>query len=347
MRNNLLRARARAPHSKVWAVVKANAYGHGLEPAAEAFADADGLALIEFDAAQRLRDRGWKRPLLMLEGAFDMADVHQAAELGLTLVVHCEEQVRMFEGCRLSHPLPLQLKVNTGMNRLGFRPAAVPAMAARLRASGNALSLSFITHLANADLDQQTCALPAARQLAEFTGAVAGLDAETSIANSAADLMLHPVPGNWIRPGIMLYGGSPGAGTGEQYGLQSAMTLRSRIIGVQQVQAGESVGYGSRFTAQQNMRIGVVACGYADGYPRHAPDGTPVLVDGVRTGVAGRVSMDMITVDLTPVPQAAVGSEVLLWGPGLSVDEVAQSAGTIGYELLCALAPRVKREHLR
>jgi alanine racemase len=198
-----------------------------------------------------------------------------------------------------------------------------------------------MTHLANAD-DPHNPGLPLEQQVARFERGIAGLDGEQSIANSAADLMHPELRSDWVRPGVMLYGATPGGDTAESFGLRPAMTLTSEIIGIQKIAAGEAVGYGSRFVSAEPMTIGVVACGYADGYPRHAPTGTPVLVDGVRTGTVGRVSMDMISVDLTHVPGARVGSQVLLWGPGLSVDEVAHAAGTIGYELLCAVAPRVR-----
>ena len=342
MRSNLALARARAPGARTWAIVKANAYGHQLANALRAFTDSDGMALVEFDGAAELRALGWKRPVLMLEGAFDAEDLELAARLELSLAVHCEDQLRMIETATLPRPLGLHLKINTGMNRLGFRPGAIPAAHARLQASRNVRSIAFITHLANADSSPQHACLPASLQADRFKAATAGFAGESSIANSAANLLIDSLSGQWIRPGIMLYGGSPGEGTGLQFGLQPAMTLSSRIIGVQEVAAGESVGYGSRFIAQKPTRIGVVACGYADGYPRSAPDGTPVLVDGIRVPMAGRVSMDMITVDLTAAPRAGVGSEVTLWGRELSIDEVAQASGTIGYELMCALARRVR-----
>jgi alanine racemase len=344
MRSNLTLARSRAGGARIWAVVKADAYGHGLANAVNAFAGADGMALIEFDGALTLRELGWRRPVLMLEGAFDVGDVELAAQHRLSLVVHCEEQVRMIETQRLPRRLDLQLKINTGMNRLGFRPEMFRLMFDRLRANPNVGEISFITHLANADVEERLTPLPWRVQAESFNTAIAGVPGEFSIANSAADLLATPVPGHWVRPGVMLYGGSPGAGTGIDYGLRPAMTLAARIIGVQQLAIGESVGYGSRFVARRPTRIGIVACGYADGYPRSAADGTPVLVAGVRVPIAGRVSMDMITVDLSEVPAAGVGSEAILWGAGLSIDEVAQACGTIGYELMCALAPRVRRQ---
>ncbi|MDB5797609.1 MAG: alanine racemase [Paucimonas sp.] len=341
MRTNLAQARRCVPTARAWAVVKANAYGHGLANAMRAFADANGLALIEFDAAVRLREAGWQRPVLLLEGAFDAADLQAAARHNLALAVHCEDQVRMIELARPQQPLALHLKLNTGMNRLGFRPSQFRSVYERLQAVPHVASISFLTHFANADEEEGESRLPVSRQVELFRQATAGLAGETSVGNSAATLMQASVNGDWIRPGIMLYGGSPGAGTGAQFGLLPAMTLKSRIIAVQDIAAGEAVGYGSRFVAKEPTRIGVVACGYADGYPRSAPDGTPVLVDGQRARLAGRVSMDMLTVDLGPLPSAGLDSEVVLWGQGLAIDEVAQASGTIGYELMCALAQRV------
>jgi alanine racemase len=227
------------------------------------------------------------------------------------------------------------------MNRLGFKPDVYRAMHARLRAIDAVRNISLMTHFANAD-DDANAALPWSEQMRRFRIASEGLDGAHSMSNSAADLMHPELAADWVRPGIMLYGGTPGGKTAHEFGLLPAMTLTSKIIGIQEVPAGEAVGYGSKFIAEKPIRIGVVACGYADGYPRHAPTGTPILVDGVRTRIVGCVSMDMITVDLTPVPAARVGSAVTLWGKCLPIDEVANAAGTVGYELMCALAPRVQ-----
>ncbi|MGS0740584.1 alanine racemase [Glaciimonas sp. GG7] len=345
LQHNLRIARVHAPNAKVWAVVKANAYGHGLERGLRGFAEADGLALVEPDYAVRLRELGWQKPILLLEGAFGVADLDAIFTAQLETTVHCIEQLDA-----LADFLPMQtrpfklnvhLKMNSGMNRLGFLPEAFRAAYARLRALPEIGNITLMTHLANAD-DAQNPGLPLQQQMVRFERGVAGLSGEHSIANSAADLLHPELRSDWVRPGIMLYGASPGGGGAESLGLRPAMTLTSQIIGMQTIAAGEAVGYGSRFVAAEPMIIGVVACGYADGYPRHAPTGTPVIVDGVRTGTVGRVSMDMFSVDLTQVPGAHVGSDVLLWGNGLSVDEVAHAAGTIGYELLCAVAPRVR-----
>ena len=340
MRANLAVARSRAPNAKAWAVVKANGYGHGLANALSGFSAADGLALIEPDAAVRLRDMGWRKPVLLLEGFFDSADL--AAVLGheLDTVIHGHEQLAMLEHARTRSTIDIHLKVNSGMNRLGFRPQEVPEVYARLRALACVRRIVLVTHFANAD-DEHNPALPLARQVQRIREAAAGLNLPLSLANSAADLLHEDLTESWVRPGIMLYGATPGVKTAKEFGLRPAMTLTSRLISVQEVTAGEGVGYGSRFIAQRPTRIGVVACGYADGYPRQAPDGTPVLVEGVRCPVAGRVSMDMMTVDVTDLPMAEVGDAVTLWGEGLPIDEVAQAAGTIGYELMCALAPRV------
>jgi alanine racemase len=341
MRHNLRVAKERAPQARAWAVVKANGYGHGLLRAMRGFAAADGLALIEPENAAALRQAGWARRIALLEGCFDAADVALAQEHDIEIAVHSHEQIVMLETASRKTPVHVHLKMNSGMNRLGFRPDEFRAAYARLSALPQVRSLSLATHFANAD-DAGNPALPMQVQLDRFMHACDGLEGERSLANSAADLLHAHAAGDWIRPGIMLYGGTPGARTAADFGLRAAMTLSSEIIAVQEIRQGEAVGYGSRFVASKDMRIGVVACGYADGYPRHAPDGTPVLVDGVRTGIAGRVSMDMMTVDLSQIPLARIGSTVELWGAALPIDEVAGHAGTIGYELMCALAPRVR-----
>jgi alanine racemase len=343
MRHNLAVAKKHAPDSKVWAVVKANAYGHGLERGMRGFSDADGLALIELDNAVRLREMGWKKPILLLEGFFEPADLSVVAGHKLQVAVHCVEQMEMLEkiGPGLSAPIHVHLKMNSGMNRLGFTPQAYRGAYERLHAMPAVGNISLITHFANAD-EPANAGLPLAEQVLRFRSAAAGLPCERSVSNSAADLMHPELSADWVRPGIILYGATPGGKTAAEFGLRAAMTLESEIIGIQQIGPGDAIGYGSRFIADQPMTIGVVACGYADGYPRHAPNGTPIVVDGLRTRIIGRVSMDMITVDLTDIPTARVGSKVTLWGDGLPIDEVATAAGTIGYEMMCALAPRVK-----
>ena len=338
MRHNLARVRALAPGARAWAVVKANAYGHGVEAALDGFRDAHGLALVEFDKARALREAGWQRPILMLEGAFDEADVAQAARDRLSLVVHEARQIDWIAAATPVAPIDVHLKFNSGMNRLGFDEPGLRDAHARLGAMPAVASVGLVTHFANADLPGG-----AAGAIARFESATTGLVGERSLANSAAVIGLPAAHRDWVRPGIMLYGASPfGDRSAADCGLRPAMALRSRLIAVQALSAGDSVGYGSAFTADRPMRVGIVACGYADGYPRHAPTGTPIAVAGRRTRTLGRVSMDMLVVDLDPLPEARAGAEVELWGGGLvDIDEVAASAGTIGYELMCALAPRV------
>jgi alanine racemase len=343
LQHNLAVAKSRAPHAKAWAVVKAQAYGHGLGRAVRAFADADGLALIEVNYAVQLRELGWTKPILLLEGFFDADDIPVLAQHRLQFAVHCDEQIALLEAVGLdaqAAQFDVHLKMNSGMNRLGFKPEVYRAAYERLQKLPCVRSITMITHFANAD-DPANPDLPLAEQVKRFNAATAGLAGAHSAANSAADLMHADLAYEWVRAGVMLYGGTPGGGTAKEFGLRAAMTLESKIIGTQEIGPGDAVGYGSRFVADKPMKIGIVACGYADGYPRHAPNSTPVMVDGVRTGTIGRVSMDMLTVDLTHIPGACVGSRVVLWGEELPIDEVAFAAGTIGYELMCALAPRV------
>jgi alanine racemase len=343
LQHNLGVAQSRVPHAKTWAVVKAQAYGHGLARAMRAFAAADGLALVEPDYAVQLREMGWTKPILLLEGFFDGEDIPVLVRHDLQFAVHCDEQIAILEAAQKQHSgmqFDVHLKMNSGMNRLGFKPDAFRAAYARLRQLSCVRSITLMTHFANADA-ADNAALPLAEQVRRFQQGTEGLEGPRSIANSAADLLHADLATDWIRPGVMLYGGTPGGGAAREFGLRAAMTLESKIIGVQEIGPGDAVGYGSRFVADRPMRIGVVACGYADGYPRHAPTHTPVLVDGVRTGTIGRVSMDMLVVDLSAITGAGIGSTVQLWGEALPIDEVAEAAGTIGYELMCAVAPRV------
>jgi len=301
-----------------------------------AWGAADGLALLEFDNARRLRALGWRGPILMLEGPFDAGDVAIAGELALSLVVHDATQLEWLRGHE-GPAVDVWLKLNTGMNRLGVPLADAAPMHAALASLRSVGTVSLMTHFAEADRPGG-----AAAQIERFEHATRDLAGARSLANSAALIDLPDTHRQWVRPGIMLYGATPFAGrSAASLGLRAAMTLSSALIGVQSLKAGDTVGYGATFAAEGPMRIGVVACGYADGYPRHAPTGTPIDVAGVRTRTLGRVSMDLLAVDLEPVPQAAVGSPVELWGASVPVDEVAARAGTIGYELLCAVAPRV------
>ena len=348
--HNLARARACAPDARVWAVVKANAYGHGIERAFAGLRGADGFALLDLAEAERLRSLDWRGPILLLEGVFEARDLELCSRHNLWHAVHCEQQIDWLAAHKTHQPHRVFLKMNSGMNRLGFRAGAFRAAWARLNALPQVDEITLVTHFSDADADRFG-ANGIAHQVQAFEEATHDLPGERSLANSAATLRHLAdtrVRADWVRAGIMSYGGVPDfpEHDGAHWDLRPAMTLRSRLLAVQQVEAGESVGYGSAFVAQQALRIGIVACGYADGYPRHAPSGSPILVDGVRTGTVGRVSMDMLAVDLTPVPAAQPGTEVTLWGEGphgsrLPVDEVARAAGTIGYELMCALAQRV------
>ena len=328
------------PSTKAWAVVKADAYGHGLLRTAAALADvADGFALLDLEAGVALRDAGFRQPILLLEGFFDADDLTVCAEYGLTPSVHRIEQFAMIRAAALPQKLPIYLKLNTGMNRLGFTLEQLPAVHREL-AKTNALgSVTLMAHFAEADGERGV-----AWQLERFSLMRQGWPAAqpVSLANSAAVMRFPQTANDWVRPGIMIYGASPFAdASAESFDLKPVMTLSSRILAVQEIGVGERVGYGGSFVAQRPTRVGIVACGYADGYPRHAPSGTPILVAGQRTGTIGRVSMDMLACDLTDLPEAGVDSPVVLWGEGLPADEVAAAAGTISYEMFCALARRV------
>ncbi|PXW96659.1 alanine racemase [Sphaerotilus hippei] len=344
--HNLRQARLHAPDARVWAIVKANAYGHGIERAWPGLMGADGIALLDLDEAQRVRALGWRGPILLLEGVFEPRDLELCSRLGLWHTIHHESQIDWLALHKTHQPHRVFLKLNGGMNRLGFTPHAFRAAWTRLTALPQVEEVSLMMHFSDADggrgIDEQVDL---------FTATTADLPGERTLANSAAVLRHGHRPevrADWVRPGILGYGSSPDADEHDihHWGLQPAMTLRSRIIGVQHLHGGDTVGYGSTFEATTGMRIGTVACGYADGYPRLCGTGTPVLVDGQRTRTLGRVSMDMLAVDLTDLPASGLDSEVTLWGQGpggsvLSIDEVARSAGTLGYELMCALAQRV------
>lgn len=335
--HNLGVARRHAGASRIWAVLKANAYGHGLIRASSALSKADGFAVLDLNEARALRTMHPRHPVLLLEGVFRAEDIALASRQDITLVVHSAEQLAMLQAAPPRNPLAVYLKMNSGMNRLGFAPAHFQEAFGALQRLPGIRSIGLMTHFADAD-----GAARIDRQLAVFNATTAGLPGERSVSNSAA-LLRFPNGGlDWVRPGIMLYGGTPFADrSAADLGLLPAMTLASEIIATQHLAPGDSVGYGRGFIADRALRIGIIACGYADGYPRHAPSGTPVLVGGQRTRTVGRVSMDMMAADITALLHAKVGTPVTLWGGGLAVDEVAVMAGTIGYELLSALAPRV------
>jgi alanine racemase len=343
--HNLNQARRHAPDARVWAVVKANAYGHGIERAYGGLRGADGFALLDLAEAQRIRDLGWRGPVLLLEGVFEQRDLELCSRLDLWHTVHCEQQIDMLATHKTNVPQRVFLKLNSGMNRLGFSPAQYRSAWTRLNALPQVDEISHMTHFSDADGAKGVDA-----QMAVFESTTRDLPGERTVSNSAAVLRYAGVPAasDWVRPGIVVYGSAPDypEHSAQHWNLQPTMTLEAKILAVQNLQAGDTVGYGSHFVADKPMRIGVVACGYADGYPRICPTGTPVLVDGVRSRTVGRVSMDMLSVDLGAVPAAGPGSSVTLWGRAangtvLAIDEVAAMAGTLSYELMCALAPRV------
>lgn len=319
------------------AVVKANAYGHGVTRALRALAASDGYAVLSVDEAANLRQMGVEKPILLLEGFFQAAELAAVVNLQLTPVIHDTEQLEMLTRQQFAAPLDVFIKFNSGMNRLGFSLHKFDAVMSQIRACGNLRALTLMTHFATADEPRGI-----GWQAEPFLSKAAATGLPLSLANSAALLRYPEVAGDWVRPGIMLYGASPFADvSAERLGLKPAMTLQSEIIAVQDLTAGEGLGYGLTWHAEKSTKVGIVACGYADGYPRHAPSGTPVLVCGRATRTLGRVSMDMLYVELSGLPEAGVGSPVTLWGEGLPVEDVARAAGTISYELLCALAPRV------
>jgi alanine racemase len=346
LRANLARLRRAAGDARVWGVVKADAYGHGIERVYEPFRAVDGFALLDLTEAERVRALGWRGPVLLLEGVFDTRDLELCSRLDLWHTVHCDEQVDMLSAHKTQVPHRIFLTMNSGMNRLGFTPTRFRSAWTRLNQLPQVDEISLVTHFSDADGPKGI-----AEQMETFVKTTEDLPGERTTCNSAG-LLRHAgdvaVAADWVRPGIALYGSAPDFPERSiaQWNLQPTMSLRSRIIATQALQAGDTVGYGSSFTADALMRIGIVACGYADGYPRHCPTGTPVLVEGVRTRTLGRVSMDMIAVDLTLCADAGFGSEVTVWGKAsngavLSIDEVAQAAGTVGYELMCAVSSRV------
>ncbi len=346
LRHNLATARLAAPDAQVWAVVKANAYGHGIERAFEGLRGADGFALLDLNEAERVRALGWRGPVLLLEGVFEPRDLELCSRLNLWHTVHCDEQIDMLAQHKTQEPHRIFLKMNSGMNRLGFSPQRFRSAWTRLNALPQVDEISLMTHFSDADGPKGI-----AQQMARFEEATRDLPGERSVCNSAATLRhahAASVKADWVRPGIAVYGSAPDfpEHSAAHWGLRPAMSLNAKINATQSLAVGDSVGYGSAFVADKAMRVGIVACGYADGYPRLCPTGTPVLVEGVRSRTLGRVSMDMLVVDLTDLPQAGMGSGVTLWGLSaqgavLSIDEVAQAAGTVGYELMCALAHRV------
>ncbi len=337
---NFQRSCQAAPFSCQVAVIKADAYGHGLLPVAHALDTfVDAFAVARLDEARQLREQGIQSAILLLEGFFSRAELLLAAELNLATVVHQEAQLKALEESTLVRPVRVWLKMNSGMNRLGWLPSEVASVWRRLQALDSVSEVILMTHLASADIPSsgQTDA-----QLDCFESTCEALSGQRSVANSAAILTCPRAHADWVRPGLMLYGVAPLQAAMEP-SLQPVMTLRSRLMAVQHCRAGERIGYGGDWCCPEDMPVGIIAIGYGDGYPRHAAAATPVLLNQQRVPLIGRVSMDMISVDLRSQPLAQVGDEVVLWGKGLAVEEVARHAGSIAYELLCQLTKRVKK----
>jgi alanine racemase len=337
LEHNLAVIRQKIGQAKVWSVMKADGYGHGIKRIWRGLKDSDGFAVLDLHEAILLRNEGWKGPILLLEGFFQAEDLAVIDQYQLTTSVHSRWQLAAIKQASLSKPISVYIKLNSGMNRLGFSVDEYADIVSQLSQMENVADVTLMSHFANSDLVEGTQA-PLAK-IQQFSK----LSLPICIANSGAVLWHKNTHYDWVRAGIVLYGASPSGKWGDiaEYGLKAVMTLQSEIIAVHDIEAGQSIGYGSKFTSEKPMRIATVACGYADGYPRHAPTGTPVWCQGQRCALLGAVSMDMLTIDISDCPDAAIGSQVELWGENLPVDDVAQSAGTIGYELLCALGRRV------
>lgn len=344
LQHNFNRVRSSAPDSRVMAIIKSNAYGHGLIGVARTLEHADAFGVACLEEAVSLREAGFDRRIVLIEGLFSAEEAGLVSGYALDLVIHHSSQLEMLERCRLVRPLDIWIKIDTGMNRLGFRPAELPGVVERLARLEHVARVRFMSHLACAD---DPASPYTHQQTACFRQTLNGFEGECSLANSAAILGWPDTRLDWVRPGIMLYGASPLLGkSARDLDLRPAMTLSTRLIAVTEHARGDAVGYGGDWICPERMNIGVAAIGYGDGYPRHAPSGTPVLVNGERAALIGRVSMEMICIDLRSQPGAAVGDEVTLWGEGLPVDEVAGTAGTISYELLCSVSNRVRFEYM-
>jgi alanine racemase len=349
LRHNLGTVRAYAPGAKVMAVIKANAYGHGLVSTALALADADSFAVARLEEGLALRSAGVRAPIVVLEGVFSAEQLAEAAHHGFELVVHDPLQLRLLEAHRGAERFVVWVKIDTGMNRLGFRPEGIPDALARLRAlTVPVLELRVMTHLARADERNEAMTreqVGVFEQTLATAGLVGARRLATSIGNSAGTLGWPNAHGDWVRPGLALYGVSPFANeTAARHGLRPVMTLETTVLTVREVKRGESVGYAAAWRAERDSSIAILAAGYGDGLPRHLANGTPVLVGGARYPLVGRVSMDMIAVDVTGAPKIAAGNRAVVWGEGLPVEEVAAHAGTIPYELLCGVSQRVPLE---
>ena len=342
--SNLKLVKKIAKNSKVMAVLKANAYGHGLIESVKAIKSAEGIAILTIEEAVKIRKAGFKNTILLLEGLFAAEDNHQAEKLKLNIVVHNDQQMDYLSGVTLKNPINVHLKINTGMNRLGFPPDQVDYLIENLNANPNVSEITLMTHFATADEKEGIT-----KQLDCFNRVTNNYNFSSSVANSAALYKFPEARLDWVRPGIMLYGASPFEDiSAKKIEVKPVMSLVSKIIAIQDIKKGQAVGYGNNFIAKEDMRIGIVACGYGDGYPRHAKTGTPIFVHNKTTKTVGRVSMDMLYVDLSKIEKAAIGSKVEMWGNHISVDEVAKNSGTVGYELLCnvSASSRVPLEYI-
>ena len=347
LRHNLARVRELAPNSKVMAVLKANAYGHGLVRIAKALPSADAFAVARIDEALALRQGGVVKPIVLLEGFFDKADLPIILANNFQTIVHDENQLAMLEAADLDGEIKVWLKVDTGMHRLGCYPAQFDEFYERLsKAKAVASDINLMTHFACAD---DLCDPKTTQQFSLFSKLAGNKPQLHCLANSAAIVGWQQTHGDWVRPGLMMYGVSPMLNQqGHEHQLKPVMSLTTKVIAIRSVKANETVGYGSAWRAAQDTFIGVVAMGYGDGYPRHAPNGTPVSINGVHYPLVGRVSMDMITVDLGPDcadGKVKIGDKVVMWGPELPVEVIAKHATTIPYELLCNITPRVDYQY--
>ena len=332
--SNLNRIKKIANKSKIMSVLKANAYGHSLLDVARTLKASDGFAVLSINEAIQLRENNFKQTILLLEGFFDKEEVKIASELSINVTLHNHRQVELINQVKPIFPINIHLKINTGMNRLGFMPGEINYLLESLNSNPYIGDIILMTHFSTADEEEGI-----EKQLGIFNLVADNYNYPASVANSAALIKYPESRLDWVRPGIMLYGLSPfGNKTAKDLDLIPVMSLISEIIATQNIKAGDSVGYGLDFKANKNMRIGIVACGYADGYPRHAQKGTPVAIDGHLSILTGRVSMDMLYVDITQIPNANIGSQVELWGGNISADSVAKFSGTVGYELICAVS---------
>ena len=344
LRHNYSRVQQLASGSRVVAVVKADAYGHGIVRVARALQQADAFGVACLEEATQLRQAGIEQRILLLEGPYSSEELHSVSELDLDIVVHHHGQIEMLQQADFKAQLTAWLKIDSGMHRLGFDPADVPAALQALNTNEKVKDIIMMTHLATANepangMNQQ--------QLEAFNLAINEFEGECSIANSAATLSFPESHGDWVRPGLMLYGVSPLEDTqATDHDLKPVMTLCSELISVKKIKKGESVGYGASWRCPSDTTIGIVAAGYGDGFPRHARSGTPTLVNGKRATIIGNASMDMLTVDLSAQPSAKVGDSVELWGSALPIEEVAMYADTVPYELLCGVHKRLTFEEV-